>query len=455
MWTAIHNMDKQLKPHGCETERTATKASRGLPRPLSTTPAAPHLGYLCRHFASRLDLTGPVQATYRLLRTFVHIMNAPGLESPYPSPRARSRVRLAVVGLGRMGKVHASNIISRCSAGELAYVYDPNSDVARAAADELGARTAPSFEALLDDAGTDAIVIASPTGSHAELALQAARAGKHIFCEKPISLDRAATLEVLRTVEQTGVLFQVGFHRRFDPAFAAAAERLRRGELGENYLLRASLRDMAPPRPKFLAGSGGIFVDMGIHDFDAARSLAGEVVAVSAYGSALSSPGFAEVGDCDTAVAVMNFASGALGVLDLSRVAGYGYEASMEVMGSKATVRLDDPFSQRYEWLVPGAATRPLVTTFDQRYKAPLVSVIAGFATCARDGTPPLVGAHDALAAFDIAQAAQESWRLGKRVPVPHDGSTAVGTAAAPRAGVPGDQRSQRTELNRERGALK
>ena len=131
---------------------------------------------------------------------------------------------------------------------------------------------------------------------------------------------------------------------------------------------------MAPPKPAFLAGSGGIFIDMGIHDFDAARWLVGDVTRVSAYGTALSDPGFVEIGDFDTAVVVLTFANGALGVLDISRVAGYGYDSSAELMGSRATVRIEEPFLHGYEWRTPGTASRPLVQTFDRRYAAAFVA---------------------------------------------------------------------------------
>ena len=148
----------------------------------------------------------------------------------------------------------------------------------------------------------------------------------------------------------------------------AAVERIRAGDLGDVYLFRTSLRDMKPPPVQFLAGSGGFFVDVTVHDLDVARWMVGEVEEVSAYGTALSDPGFAETGDIDTAVVVLKFENGALGVIDNSRAAGYGYECSTEVMGSKATARIDNPHRHGYEWRTPGAATRDVVTNFEERY---------------------------------------------------------------------------------------
>jgi myo-inositol 2-dehydrogenase/D-chiro-inositol 1-dehydrogenase len=300
----------------------------------------------------------------------------------------------------------------------LAGLFDPRPDVAAQVASDIGAAAVATYDDLLSDPALDGVVIASTTAAHAELALRAARSGKHVFCEKPLSLEREATVEVVDAVETAGVKLQVGFHRRFDPAFAAAAERVRAGELGDVYLFRAAQRDMAPPRPEFLAGSGGIFVDMGIHDFDAARWLVGEVACVSAQGAALSDPGFAGIGDFDTAVVVLTFQSGALGVLDISRVAGYGYESSAELLGSQATVRIDEPFAHGYEWRTAGSVSRPLVQTFDRRYARAFAAELEQFARAIVDDTPPLVTGVDALAAFDMALAAGKSCRLGQPVPV-------------------------------------
>ena len=178
-----------------------------------------------------------------------------------------------------------------------------------------------------------------------------------MFCEKPLSLDRATTVATIEAVEAAGVPLQVGFHRRFDPDWAAAAARIAAGELGEVTLFRTSLRDMTPPDPNFLSASGGFFVDVTVHDLDVARWLVGEVVEVTAHGAA-SDPAFAELGDIDTAVCVLRFANGALGVIDNSRSARYGYECSTEVMGTLATVRVEAP--RPVEWRTPGQAGYPL-----------------------------------------------------------------------------------------------
>ncbi len=231
-------------------------------------------------------------------------------------------------------------------------------------------------------------------------------------------MDRNETLVVAEALAAAGVELQVGFHRRFDPASASAAGRARAGELGDIYLFRASQRDMSPPKAEFLAGSGGIFVDMGIHDFDFARWVVGDVTTVAAQGSVVPGSDLMATGDFDNAVVTMEFANGALGVMDISRVAGYGYDSSVEVMGSKATVRIDDPFLHHYQWRAPGITTQPLVTSFDQRYHDAFVAELEAFAAAVAIGAVPVVTGWDALAAFDLAQAAQESCRSGQPVKV-------------------------------------
>jgi myo-inositol 2-dehydrogenase/D-chiro-inositol 1-dehydrogenase len=175
---------------------------------------------------------------------------------------------------------------------------------------------------------------------------------------------------------------------------------------------------MKPPPVEFLAGSGGFFVDMTIHDLDTARWMVGEVVEVAAYGTAIADPAIGEIGDIDTALVVLRFESGALGVIDNSRAAGYGYECSTEVMGRSATVRIDRPQHRHYQWLTPDGATYGINRDFEERYPLAYTEEMEAFARCVRDGTAPAVTGLDALAAFDLATAADLAWRTGRAVPV-------------------------------------
>jgi len=323
------------------------------------------------------------------------------------------RVGIGLAGLGRMGRVHARNLTSRCADADLACVYDANPAVAQQVAAELDVPLAASFPELLERCA--AVAIATPTGTHAPLTIEAAAAGLPVFCEKPLSLDRDAAVAAVDACTAAGVALQVGFHRRFDPDWVAAADRIAAGELGAVQLFRTSLRDMDPPDPAFLAHSGGFFTDVTVHDLDVARWLVGEVVAVTAHGAA-SDPAFAAHDDIDTAVVVLRFASGALGVIDNSRSARYGYECSTEVMGSLATARIDAPHPRGLEWRTPGAATRGFARDFEERYPFAYAAELDAFAACVRDGSPPRVTGHDALAAADLAAAATESWRSGTTV---------------------------------------
>jgi inositol 2-dehydrogenase len=322
-----------------------------------------------------------------------------------------ARLRVGLAGLGRMGRIHAANLAGRVPSADLVAVTDFDPAVAARVGAELGVPVLPGFAALLSE--VDAVAIATPTGTHAELITAAAAAGRAVFCEKPVSLDRPATVAALAAVEKAGVPLQVGFHRRFDPDWAAATARIRAGELGEVYLFRTSLRDMRSPDPAFLASSGGFFVDVTIHDLDTARWMVGEVVEVTATGAALSDPRFAELGDIDTALVTLRFAGGALGVIDNSRSAGYGYECSTEVVGSAATVRIENPPPRHYRWLTPGSAAHGVPRDFEERFPQAYAAELEGFARAVLAGEPPAVGGADALAAYDLAVAADRSWRTG------------------------------------------
>jgi myo-inositol 2-dehydrogenase / D-chiro-inositol 1-dehydrogenase len=321
------------------------------------------------------------------------------------------RLRVGLAGLGRIGRIHAASLASHCPSASLAAVFDADTATAAAVGERLGVPAVASYAELLSE--VDAVAVATPTATHADLVAAAAAAGLPVFCEKPLSLDRDITVSTMDTVRAAGVPLQVGFHRRFDPDWVAATARIHAGELGDVYLFRTSLRDMRSPRPEFLAGSGGFFVDVTIHDLDTARWMVGEVVEVSAHGAALSDPAFAELGDIDTALVTLRFESGALGVIDNSRSAGYGYECSTEVVGRSATVRIDNPPRRHYQWLTPGQATYGLVENFEQRYPEAYAAELEAFARAVLDHTPPLVSGADALAAFDLAVAADRSWRTG------------------------------------------
>jgi inositol 2-dehydrogenase len=326
------------------------------------------------------------------------------------------RVRLGLAGLGRMGRLHAENLAGRAPSVELVRVVDAVEELARVTGDRLGVPWSTSYDDLLGDPDIEGVIIVTPTGLHAEMIERAAAAGKHVFSEKPISLEAEPSLRAIAAARAGSVKLQVGFHRRFDPDWAAATERIKAGELGEPYLFRTSLRDMRPPSIEYIKTSGGFFVDVTIHDLDTARWMVGEIDEVTAFGAALSDPAFAEAGDIDNAVVTLRFASGALGVIDNSRVAGYGYECSTEVMGSKATVRVDHHRRAHIEWLTHGTATLDYVADFTQRYPLAYLLELDDFAQAIRDDRPVRVTGEDALAAFVLSRACERSLREGRTV---------------------------------------
>ena len=246
-------------------------------------------------------------------------------------------VRFGILGAGRIGKVHAATIAGSAGAS-VAFVADALPDAAHALAASVGARVASVDEVIASD--VDAILIATPTDTHADLIEAAARAGKAILCEKPVSLSVERIEACLPVVEKAGVPLMIGFNRRFDPHFQALQSRINQGEIGDVELVTIISRDPAPPPVSYIARSGGLFRDMMIHDFDMARFLVGEeFVTVHALGSALVDKGIGEAGDVDTAAVQMQTASGKIAVITNSRRAAYGYDQRLEVHGSKGMLR--------------------------------------------------------------------------------------------------------------------
>jgi inositol 2-dehydrogenase len=330
--------------------------------------------------------------------------------------RLRRRVGLGVAGLGRIGRLHAENLAGRMPSAELVHVADVDDGRARATGKRLGVKWSTAYEDLLHDHAVEAVVLATPTPLHAEMIELAAASGKHVFCEKPISLELGPTLRAIEAAREAGIKLHVGFQRRFDPDWAAATARIRAGELGEVYLFRTSLRDMRAPALDYIAASGGLFVDVTIHDLDTARWMVGEIEEVAAFGAALTGEAFAELGDVDNAVVALRFASGALGAIDNSRAAGYGYECSTEVVGSQATVRIGHHRRVHNQWLTPGGAAVDWVADFAERFPQAYRLGLEDFAASVKDDRPTSITGEDALAAFVLAKACDRSLREGQPV---------------------------------------
>ena len=328
-------------------------------------------------------------------------------------------VTFGIIGAGRIGKLHADNLLSRVDGARLKAITDPFLDEDWAASRNIPL-TGKDHRILLDDPEIDAILIGSPSAEHAPQMIECAETGKHIFCEKPIALDPEIIRNALAEVDKSGVKLQVGFNRRFDPNFAAVQQQVASGALGDPHIIRITSRDPAPPPAEYVAGSGGMFLDMTIHDFDMARFLSGsEVNEVHAYGAVLVDPEIGKAGDIDTAVISLKFANGALGIIENSRKAVYGYDQRVEVFGAKGTAMADNNTPTSMIVLNESGTIRdkPLYF-FLERYKTAFVAEMQAFVDTIREDKPTLVSGKDGLVPVLIAMAAKESLKTGKPVQV-------------------------------------
>jgi myo-inositol 2-dehydrogenase/D-chiro-inositol 1-dehydrogenase len=326
---------------------------------------------------------------------------------------ATATVGVGVVGVGRIGRMHADLLARQVPGARLAAVHDADP----AAAASTGARVCALHE-LLADPAVDAVAICSSTETHADLIVAAAAAGKPIFCEKPISLDVAEVDRALTAVERAGVPFQIGFNRRFDPAHQAVHEAVRRGDVGDPQLVRISSRDPAPPPMDYVRGSGGIFLDMTIHDFDMARYVTGsEVVEVFARGAVHVDPAFADAGDVDTALVTLVHSNGCLTAIDNSRQAVYGYDQRVEVFGSRGMASSENPLAHTaVVRTANGSSMAALPYFFLERYIPSYVREWEAFVDAVRTGATPPVSGADARAPLVIGLAAWTSLTEGRPV---------------------------------------
>lgn len=328
-------------------------------------------------------------------------------------------VRIGVLGCGRIGRMHARLLSRRVAGAELAGVYDVVPAAAQEVAEHLGVPAAASADELVRDASTDAVAICTSPDTHVDLIVTAAKAGRSIFCEKPIALDLKRVDEVLLDVDRAGVVLHIGFNRRFDPAHNAVRDAVAAGEIGELHLLRVTSRDPAPPPLGYIATSGGMFLDLTIHDFDMARYVTGsEVVEVFAAGAArLDTIG--EAGDIDTAAITLTHSNGCLTTIDNSRHSVYGYDQRLEAFGSKGLMSSENaPAHAAVRHDANGAHIPPIANFFVDRYTASFLLQWEVFVDCvAERGVPPVSGL-DGRAALVLGLAAKRSLADNRSVAV-------------------------------------
>ena len=325
--------------------------------------------------------------------------------------------KIALVGAGRIGRIHAANIAANPKL-RLDCVIDPVADAANELASLYGAR-ASSLDAALADPDIAGVVIASSTDTHLDYTLAALRAGKAVFCEKPLDQDLARARAAEAELAAIGGRVLLAFNRRFDPNFALLQQRLAAGDVGELETLHIISHDPAPPPAHYIPTSGGLFKDMVIHDFDMARWMLGEdVTQVFATASVLIDPAIGEAGDVDTAKTILRTASGKLCMISSSRRSGYGYDQRIEAFGSGGLIRAENVLESTVQtWTGAGAGADRLMDFFLDRYAAAYAREMAHFADVI-DGATPLVGCADGIAALALAEAAAQSVKSGAFVQV-------------------------------------
>lgn len=322
-------------------------------------------------------------------------------------------LNVGIIGAGRIGRLHAEHLAFRIPEANVVAIADVIEEVARKAAADFHIPNAfKDHRAIMENAEIEAVIICSSTDTHAQMIEEAAAAGKHIFCEKPIALELTDIDRALAAVEKAGVKLQVGFNRRFDANYRRVRQAIEQGEIGEPHLLHIISRDPAPPPIEYVKVSGGIFRDMMIHDFDMARFLIGsEVEEVYTVADVKVDPAIGEVGDVDTAIVMLKFANGVLGTIDNSRQAVYGYDQRVEVFGSRGMIKTENNYPNT---AVIGNARRvyrdlPL-NFFMERYIDSYVTEMIAFVDAVLNDKPTPVTGFDGRMPVVMGLAARRSY---------------------------------------------
>jgi inositol 2-dehydrogenase len=326
-------------------------------------------------------------------------------------------LKVGLIGVGRLGRVYARDLATRIPETRLVHVADVNAEAAQAAAKDFDVpRWSKEPLAVIDDKDVDAVVIVSPTDTHRPLVLAAMERKKATFCEKPPALSADETLEMKRAIGKSGAFFQMGFMRRFDPGYAAAKKKLDAGEIGTPVLFKSTSRDphrttLEYANPK---SSGGMLLDMGIHDFDLARFFMGEVERVQTLAGTLAYPELKTVGDIDNAVVSLRFSSGMLGAVDLSRNGIYGYDIQSELLGTEGTLRIGYLRETPLFVMKKNSISHDTVPYFMERFAQAYTAQLQNFAQNVLQQRPAPITIDDGLAAIQIAVAALRSHETGQ-----------------------------------------
>ncbi len=329
-------------------------------------------------------------------------------------------LKIGIIGAGRIGKVHTESIMRYVAGATVKSVADPYMTEETAAwAKSMGVeKVGKDYREILADPEIDAVLICSSTDTHSPISLEAIAAGKHIFCEKPVDHDLGKIKAVMEALEGSDVKYQVGFNRRFDHNFAAAREAVASGKIGDLAVLKITSRDPGAPPVSYIKVSGGIFLDMTIHDFDMVRFVSGdEVEEVYAAGGVTVDPAIGEAGDIDTAVITLRLRSGAIAVIDNCRRASYGYDQRLEAFGSKGQVAIaNDTQSSAVVSDANGVTAEKPLHFFLERYMQAYASEVAAFVDAVANDKPVPVGIEAGLQSVLIGIAAKRSLELNRPV---------------------------------------
>ena len=334
---------------------------------------------------------------------------------------SRRRLNVGLIGLGRLGRVYARDLATRIAETRLAAVADVNAEAVAQVADELDVpRRYETPQDLIADPGVDAVVVVSPTHTHREVVVAALEHGKPTFCEKPLALSLTECRDMAAAVDRKGAFFQMGFMRRFDPGYAAGHQHVEQGRIGTPVVFKSTSRDPYRPSLEYAnpASSGGILVDMGIHDFDLARWFMGDVATVSAIGGTLAYPELKTVGDMDNVIATMVFRDGRLGVIDLTRNGFYGYDISTELLGTEGTVRIGYLRETPILVMTKNSVAHDTVPYFMERFERAYTLQLQNFAQNVLNDREPPVTVGDGIEALRVALAATAACKSGRMVAV-------------------------------------
>ncbi len=331
------------------------------------------------------------------------------------------QLNIGIIGAGRIGKVHMQSITYNVPGAKVLGITDVFKDGLQELADKYGIeKVYEDYKEMLADKDIDAVLVCSSTDTHADISIEAAEAGKHVFCEKPVDLTPEKVKAVIEAVEKAGVKLQVGFNRRFDHNFAHVRSLINEGKVGNLELIKITSRDPEPPSAEYAAVSGGMFLDMTIHDFDMARFLAGcDVTEVYVNATCLVDPAIGEAGDVDTAIINLKFENGALGVIDNSRRAAYGYDQRIEVFGSLgAAMAANDTPTNVTVMNADGVTTDKPLYFFLERYMQSFRDEMIQFVDAVQNDKPTPTTGLDGLNSILVALAAKKSVAEGRAVKI-------------------------------------